>query len=572
MRIIDQESEIRNQESEIRNQQFMLQKKMVERHRNLLLCVIFLFLIQACSSKRSVPLDSQVEDLKPALQSVTADDLLQHIRVLASDEFEGRAPGTRGERLTVEYLTEQFKKLGLRPGNPDGTYVQNVPLAAIKCIPAVSFTAGRRKLSLAYPADYVAVSRCSKQKIEIGNSDVVFVGYGIIAPEYGWDDYKGVDVQGKTLIILTNDPPVPDPADPSKLDNSMFEGKAMTYYGRWTYKYETAAQQKAAAAILVHETQSVGYPYGVLVSSLEQESLILEKTEEGENNIPVESWIRLSTTKRLFSFAGFDFLRIKKAALKRSFRPVSLGVKANFLIKNAIRKINSQNVVAKLEGSDPMLREQCVIYSAHWDHLGKSDKLKGDKIYNGALDNASGTAGLLEIAKAYTKLHILPKRTTLFLAFTGEEKGLLGSRFYTENPLYPLAKTVADINQDGMNPWGCTRDIAVIGLNSSPLHNIAREVARSQGRRIEPDLQPEKGFFYRSDHYEFARRGIPTLFTDAGIDMIGKPAEYGLRKRGEYTRRNYHNVTDEVKPDWDLSGAVEDLKFLFLVGYKASGL
>ena len=282
--------------------------------------------------------------------------------------------------------------------------------------------------------------------------------------------------------------------------------------------------------------------------------------------------ITINTVKQLFSLAGKEFYSLKKAALSRNFRPVSIGAEACFSIKNTVRKIRSQNVIAKLDGSDPKLKSQYVIYSAHWDHLGKNAKLKGDQIYNGALDNASGTAGLLEIARAYARLKIRPGRTLLFLALTAEEKGLLGSEYYVENPLYPLSQTGADINMDCLNPWGRTRDIVVIGLDSSPLHQIARQVARFQGRRIEPDPEPEKGFFYRSDQFEFAKRGVPAFYTDAGTDFAGKPAEYGRRKRDEYSRRDYHKVTDEVKPDWDLSGAVEDLQFLFMVGCRVAGL
>ena len=510
---------------------------------------------------------ARAED-RDALNSITAQDLLQCIKVLSSDEFEGRAPGTRGESLTVEYLTGEFKKLGLSPGNPDGTYVQPVPLIAIKGTPSAFFTTGNQTMRLNYPGDYLAVSRHNKPEINIDGSAMVFVGYGIVAPEYGWDDYKGADLRGKTLVMLVNDPPVPDPSRPSRLDEKVFAGKAMTYYGRWTYKFEIAAEKGAAAAILVHEAGPAGYPYSVLIRSWGRENLTIEKNGSRENRVPVESWITAKTAARLFSAAGENFDNLKKAAAKRDFRPVPIGARASFSIKNTIRRIHSDNVVAKLEGADPKLRNQYVIYSAHWDHLGKNGNLKGDQIYNGALDNASGTAGLLEIAKAYTRLAARPRRTLVFLAPTGEEKGLLGSEYYNENPLYPLAATAADINLDCLNPWGRTRDIVIIGLDSSPLHQVAREVAVSQGRRVRPDLEPGKGFFYRSDQFEFAKRGVPTLYTDAGIDLIGRPAEYGMRKRGEYNSRDYHKVSDEVKPDWDLSGAVEDLRYLFLVGLR----
>ena len=510
-------------------------------------------------------------ELKPALSVITTDDLLRHIKVLASDEFEGRAPGTRGETLTVEYLIKQFKELGLSPGNPDGTYVQRVPMAAITGSPTASIIVGNKTIPLKYPRDYVAVSRQSRQEVAVDSSEMIFVGYGIVAPEYGWDDFKGVDVRGKTLVVLVNDPPVSDPSNPARMDPKVFEGKAMTYYGRWTYKYEIAAKKGAAAVIIVHEKKPAGYPYEVLIRSWGREIYSIEKEGSREDRVPVEGWIQANTARRVFALAGKSFDALKRAAARRDFKPVSIGARACFSIKNTIRKIGSQNVIAKLNGSDPKLKNQCVVFSAHWDHLGKNEKLRGDQIYNGALDNASGTAGLLEIAKAYSRLEIRPPRTIVFLALTAEEEGLLGSEYYAENPLYPLERTSADINMDCLNPWGRTRDIPIIGPGSSFISQIAREVAKSQNRRIVPDLEPEKGFFYRSDQFEFAKRGVPVLYTDAGIDMIGRPSEYGLRKRGQYTRRDYHKVTDEVKSDWDLSGAVEDLQFLFMVGYKIAG-
>jgi Zn-dependent M28 family amino/carboxypeptidase len=329
-----------------------------------------------------------------------------------------------------------------------------------------------------------------------------------------------------------------------------------------------AAKQGAAAEILVHETEPSGYPYEVLVHSRGPDSLTLAESDSKERIAPIESWIPLQTAIDLFSLSGRDFEALKKSAVKRDFRPVSTGIKAHFIIKNTIRDIQSGNIAAGLEGSDPLLGERCLIYSAHWDHLGKDETLKGDRIYNGALDNASGTAGLLEIAKAYSSLKTPPRRSILFLVLTGEEMGLLGTHYYVQNPLVPLARTDAAINMDGLNVWGRTRDIVVVGPDPSPLDGAMQQVARCQGRRIQSDLEPEKGLFYRSDNFEFFLKGIPTLYTDAGVELIGKTAAYGKRKREEYARRDYHQVADEVKPDWDLSGAVEDLQFLFLAGYK----
>lgn len=501
-----------------------------------------------------------------AIASINGDEILKHIKVLSSDEFEGRAPGTKGEELTVNYLTEQFKTLGLKPGNPDGTYIQKVPLAGFTPKPDLSFNVSGKKLALDYSKDYIARSLRYVPDVTIDNSDVVFVGYGVVAPEYNWDDFKGVDVKGKTIVFLINDPAIPDPSDPSKLDDKMFKGKAMTYYGRWTYKFEIASKMGAAAAIIVHETGPAGYPF-VALSSWRQENFDIRAADKNMSRVSAEAWISDVKARELFKAAGQDFDKLKKDALSRDFKPVPLNAKANIKIQTTLREIDSKNVIAKLEGSDARLKEEYVIYTAHWDHMGRDPKLKGDQIFNGALDNASGTAALLEIAKAFTKLKTPPTRSVLFLAVTGEEKGLLGAKYYAANPLYPLDRTLADINMDGINQWGKTKDFTVIGLGNTTLDDRLTEIAKSQGRVIKPDAEPEKGFFYRSDHFEFAKHGVPALHVDAGTEYIGKPEGYGMKKREEYNTKDYHNVSDEVKPDWDLSGAVEDLQLLFQLGY-----
>jgi Zn-dependent M28 family amino/carboxypeptidase len=495
---------------------------------------------------------------------------MNHTRILSLDEYEGRAPGTRGEELTVRYLIEQFQKLGLKPGNPDGTYVQKVPLAGFTPEPKAFFTSGSKLLELKPKADYVAVCRRYIPEVKVENSDVVFVGYGVTAPEYGWDDYKGVDVRGKTLIMLINDPPMPDPNDPSRLDERFFKGKAMTYYGRWTYKYEIATEKGAAAAIIIHETGPAGYPFEVVSGSWGRENFDLRRPDKNMGRVAVESWISLDAAKKLLQMSSQDFEALKKSAVSSAFKPVPLKLRANFAIRSTLREVDSQNVVARLDGSDAKLRDESIIYSAHWDHLGKDEKLQGDQIFNGALDNASGVGSLLELAKAFAQLNPPPKRSILFLSVTAEEKGLLGAKHYAENPLYPLAKTVANINMDGINQWGRTRDIVVVGLGNSTLEDDLKEAAQTQGRVIMPDPEPEKGFYYRSDHFELALKGVPALYVDSGTDYVGKTAEYGQQKRDEYTHQDYHKVSDEIKPDWDLSGAVEDLQLLFLVGFRVA--
>ena len=508
--------------------------------------------------------------MQPALSAITSENLLQHINRLASDGFEGRGPGTAGEDSSVAYITEQFKAIGLAPGNPDGTYIQPVSMIGYTSHPEGSITAGGKTMRLKFPNDYVGVSRRNANDVRVDNSDIVFVGYGVVAPEYGWDDYKGMDVKGKTIVMLVNDPAVPDPNDSTKLDSTMFKGKAMTYYGRWTYKYEIASDKGAAAAIIVHETGPAGYPYEVVVGSWGRENFDVKETG-ATNRVAVESWMSLPTTKELFRNVGLNFDSLHKAATRKDFKPVVLNAKATFHVRNNVREIQSKNVIGKLEGSDPSLKNEYVIYTAHWDHLGKDTTLKGDQIFNGALDNASGTAALLTLAKAYKSLPKPAARTMLFLSVTGEEQRLLGAKWYATHPLYPLNKTLADMNMDGVNQWGKTKDLTIVGYGNSTLDDVLGSVLASQGgRTIKPDPEPEKGFFYRSDHFEFAKQGVPALYTDAGTEFIGKDSTYGQKKRDEYTEHDYHKPSDQVKPDWDLSGAVEDLQAFFEVGYKVA--
>ncbi len=518
----------------------------------------------------SVAEASMPAELKPAFEVIKTDGILEHTKVLSSDEYEGRAPGTKGEELTVNYLIEQSKKLGLKPGNPDGSYIQKVPLAGMTSATRASFNVGDKTMGLEFPKDYVAVSRRFVPQSRVDNSEMVFVGYGVVAPEYGWDDYKGVDVRGKTIVMLINDPAVPDPNDPTKLDEKMFRGNAMTYYGRWTYKYEIATEKGAAAAVIIHETGPAGYPYEVVSGSWGRENFDIQRPDKNMNRVAVESWITTERAKELFTASGQDFDALKKAAVSKDFKPVPLSATANFEVKNTLRQVDSKNVIAKLEGSDPVLKDEYMIYTAHWDHLGADPQLQGDQIFNGALDNASGTAQVLEIARGFTSLATPPKRSILFLWVTAEEKGLLGAKYYAANPLYPLNKTLANINIDGVNQWGRTSDITMVGDDNSTLIDLLRETAKSQGRTVNPDPEPEKGFYYRSDHFEFAKEGVPALYTSKGINYIGKDPDFGKRKRQEYTTNDYHKVSDQIKEDWDLAGAVEDAQLLLTIGYKVA--
>ena len=504
-----------------------------------------------------------------AEQQITAARLLEHMRVLASDRFEGRGPGTRGEDSTVAYLSDQFRRMGLRPGNPDGGWVQEVPLVGTtsRVTASVSLRGGSKELRS--PDEIAAWSMRPDSVVRVDASEIVFVGYGVVAPEFGWDDYKGVDLRGKTVVVLVGDPPVPDPADPSKLDPRVFRGPAMTDYGRWTYKFEMAAERGAAACIIVHQTGPAGYGWGVVASNTGRERTEIQGA--GARHIPVEGWIQLDVARAMFAGAGQDFDALQRAAATRAFRPVSLAGTASFTVRNAVRQVRSRNVIARLDGSDPALRTQYVLYTAHWDHFGVGRAIGGDSIYNGALDNAGGLAWLLETARAFKALPTAPRRTLVFLAVTAEEQGLLGARWYAAHPLYPLARTLADVNMDIPNPWGRTRSIVSVGYGQTTLEDVlAREAAR-QGRTVRPDPEPEKGYFYRSDHFELARNGVPALtFLFPGADYVGRPAEYGQQVRASYVANDYHKPTDEVKPGWDLAGMVDDTRLLFRVGVEVA--
>jgi Zn-dependent M28 family amino/carboxypeptidase len=498
---------------------------------------------------------------------ISAARILARTKILASDEFEGRAPGTPGETKTVGYLIEEFKKIGLQPGNPDGTYVQNVPLVGITAKPSLSFTRDGTVIPMENINEFVGLTAHVQPHVEAKDTPVVFVGYGVVAPEFGWDDYKGVDVRGKTVIMLVNDPPVVDPAT-GQLDPKIFGGKAMTYYGRWMYKYEIAAKKGAAACLIVHETGPAAYPFAVLIGSLTRENFQISAPDRNAGRVGMEGWLTLDAARRIFRACGKDYDALKRAAAVRDFHPVDLGAKASFAIDNTLRNVASQNVVALLPGSDPKLRDEYVIYTAHWDHLGRDPRLPGDQIFNGAVDNASGVAVLLELAQAFKALPAgqQPKRSILFLAVTAEEKGLLGSHYYVANPLYPLTKTLANINMDGANQFGPTSDMNTIGFGASTLDDVGVAVAARQGRVMLPDPHPERGSYYRSDHFEFAKAGVPSYYPKSGQKFIGKPDDYGERLIEDYIVNRYHKVTDEVQPDWTFEGAAQDTEFLFEVG------
>ncbi len=517
--------------------------------------------VSACSSKPSAPAGPLPLAKLPDIDAAAA---LAHIKTLSADSFEGRAPGTAGEKLTVDYLTTQFKAAGLEPGNPDGTYVQKVPLVGITpsgSSPLV-VVKGEQALSLSRHVEVVAFSQRVTEDIAIDRSEIVFAGYGVQAPEFEWDDFKGTDVVGKTLVVLVNDPPV--------ADQKLFGGKAMTYYGRWTYKYEKAAELGAAAVFVVHETGPAGYPFSV-AQGFGTERFDLVAPDKNMGRSAIQGWLSQAGAARLLAAAGLDYQKLKAQAATREFKPVSLGMTASMSFAQKLRTVDSHNVVAKLRGSDPVLADDHVVFTAHWDHLGIGEERNGDKIYNGASDNASGTAALLEIARAMKKAQPPPRRSILFLAVTAEEHGLLGSRYYAQFPLYPLARTLANINSDNNLPmWGRTKDVPVMGLGASDLDDYLRAAAAEQGRTLSPDAEPERGSYYRSDHFNFAKVGVPALNVDDGLVYRDRPAGFGKEKSAYYVANDYHAPSDQVKPDWNLSGFAEQAKLLLAVGYRVA--
>jgi Zn-dependent M28 family amino/carboxypeptidase len=507
-----------------------------------------------------------------ALHAITPKGILKHIRVLASDEFEGRAPATEGEKKSLDYIIAQCKALKLAPGNPNGSWLQTVALWGIKAGGGeITVKSGDADFPLT-AEDYRVTSSQPKTSITVADSPIVFVGYGIMAPEYKWDDYKGIDVKGKAVVMLPGDPPVPDPADPSKLDPKMFLGPELSIYGRPGTKADLAYARGASVVITLQGGAGGrgGARGGAGVGPnrfIVRETMIVRDASSTEH---IAATVSLNADKatQLFAASGQDLAVLRASALSPDFQPVPLKVSIAVSAKNEVREIESNNVIAKIEGSDPVLRQEYVIYSGHWDHLGR----QGENIFHGASDNASGAAGVLELAHAFTALAAHPKRTVIFLFTTAEERGLLGAKYYVQHPLYPLAKTAANINLDYFSNWGWgkTKDFSQLGLGMSSLDDLVKDAVTRQGRVVTGDTDPIEGFYWRSDHVEFAMGGVPSLASSPGIDFVGKPAGYGEEKRNEYIRNDYHKPTDQIKPDWDLTGAVEDLQVLLEVGYRVA--
>jgi len=495
-----------------------------------------------------------------AIKMINDSSFAKHIAVLASDEFQGRKPFTIGETKSINYLKEQFSAMGLKPGNGD-SYFQEVPMVDIRSIPEskMVFKGAGGTVTANYLTEFVAGTKRVQPQVTLANSPLVFAGYGIVAPEYKWDDYAGLDVKGKTVVVMIN--------DPGFADSTLFKGKNMTYYGRWVYKFEEAARHGAAGVLIVHDTAPAAYPWSVVRSGWSKSKLQLEEKDNNLSKPLVEGWISLDIAKQLFKLGGQSDA-LFAAARKPDFKAVDLKLTTSLTIKNTIKKSVSNNVVAVLPGTKRP--EENIIYSAHWDHFGIGEPIKGDSIYNGAVDNATGVAALLELAAAFKKSAVQPERSIVFVSFTGEEQGLIGSAYYAKNPVYPVKTTVADINMDMMGIAGKTKDIVVYGFGQSDLEDYAAASAKKQGRQVIPDPEPSTGLYYRSDHFNFAKAGIPSLFTGAGVDNIEHGRDWGLKQMGAYIKERYHSPQDSFDPKSDMSGMVEDVRLLFDMGYRLS--
>jgi Zn-dependent M28 family amino/carboxypeptidase len=500
--------------------------------------------------------------LERAAAAVDEASYRSYVAGLSADELEGRAPGTTGEQRTVEYLEEQFLELGLQPA-AGGNFRQDVPLVEITARePHLSFHRGAGGMTLAYGDDMVIGTRRIQPEASIADSEVVFVGYGIVAPEYGWDDYAGLDMRGKTALILVNDPGFVTG------EEALFRGKAMTYHGRWTYKFEEAARQGAAAAIIVHDTAPAAYDWSVVRNGWTGPQLHAAAPDGNAGRAALEGWITKDRARQLMEIAGQDLDALSAAAVQRGFRPVPLGVTADGGVKNSIRRTRSPNLAAVMPGKERP--DEYVIYIAHWDHLGVAESGEGDRIYNGAVDNATGVAAILTIARGFRDLLPGPGRSIMFLAVTAEESGLVGSEYYAAHPLVPLEKTAAVINIDAHIPLGRAQDIEVIGFGASQLEDLLATAAKGQGRVLAPDRRSEAGYFYRSDHFNFAKAGVPALYVKSGTELRDQPAGTGLRLYDQYYAERYHKPNDEYQSSWDVSGSIEDLRLLFEVGARVA--
>jgi Zn-dependent M28 family amino/carboxypeptidase len=515
----------------------------MNRHVLLFSAAALAFTLGACSGEGDL-----------SLKHIHAAKLKERIAVLANDSLEGRGPGTRGEERTIAYLISQYKQLGLEPAGGHGTYVQNVPLVGVLIDPSVTMdiARGKQSIRLKFPDEFVATTGVYEPVVSLKNAAIVFVGYGIVAPEFGWDDYKGVDVAGKILLMMND--------DPNTGDSTFFAGKGRTYYGRWTYKYEIAAKKGALGAIIIHTDASAGYLYQVIRTSRSRENFDLDTPGE-HRDIKLKGWTTEEATRRYLTLGGFNLDQLMASAQRKEFKPVPLGLTVSTTMKYSIRRMETHNIIGILRGSDLKLKEEYVVFSAHHDHLGIGPSVDGDSIYNGALDNASGVSMILAVAEEFDAMNVKPKRSLLFAAVAAEEKNLLGSQYFAEHSTVPLASIAANINIDGMNIWGKTKDVICLGAERSTLEKDVENIAMAMGQVVRPDAFPEQGSFYRSDHFSFAKMGIPSLSLRSGAEYVGKSATYGKEVSDEFNKKHYHQPSDELRDDWNYEGAIQQGEF-----------
>ncbi len=536
--------------------------------KTLLLALATTAALGACKREAAAPApQSAPEPPKPAAfafkDAIDAADFGEHVRVLASDEFEGRAPGTPGEDKTVEYLKAQFERMGLKPGNGD-SFFQTVPMMETTADESTTMSVDvkGKAHTLKFGTDMVIGTRTGQAEVKIDASDVVFVGYGVDAPEQKWNDYAGLDVKGKTVVMFVNDPGF------HAKDPNLFDGKRMTYYGRWTYKFEEAGRKGAAAALIIHDTEGASYGWDVVKNSWSGAQYDLRAADDPAPRVPLQGWITGEQAKALFADAGLDLDAMRKAANKRGFKPVALPAKMSVSLKSATAEKQSRNVLALLPGSEKP--DEAVVYMAHWDHLGnhvgeKNPDGSDDVIYNGAVDNATGVSGILEIAGQFAKNK--PKRSVLFAAVTLEESGLLGSKYYVAHPSVPLENTVAVVNMDALGVAGRAHDLTVVGMGNSELEDILKPIAAKQGRTLVEESNPAGGYYFRSDHFNFAKAGVPALYPDSGNDLMDGGTAAGDAAGKDYNERRYHKPDDEYVPaTWKLDGVLEDLQAIYAVG------
>jgi Zn-dependent M28 family amino/carboxypeptidase len=506
-------------------------------------------LLAACAGHKIPPPSTDIDE------TGFRDD----VRVLASDEFEGRKPGTPGEEKTLAFVVDQFRKLGLKPGNGD-SYLQQVPLVEILAgSDAALSVSGRGAVKpLVYAKDMVIWTKRAMPEASLQRSELVFAGYGIVAPEYEWNDYAQIDVHGKTVVVMVNDPGY------GSKDPRVFKGNAETYYGRWTYKLEEAARQGAAGVLLIHDAGAAGYGWNVVVNGRTGPQLALAAPDGNAGGPAIEGWISAEAARALFAQAGLDFTGLTTAAARPGFKAVAMGLQADAALHNTVRRFTSANVAAVLPGASR--KREYVIYTAHWDHLGRQPAQAGGAIFNGAVDNASGVAGLLMLAQSFARTKPVADRSIAFIAFTGEEAGLLGSAYYVDNPLVPLRETAGVLNLDVMHIGGPTRDVMVFGYGNSELEEFLLEGALLQGREIHPDPNPEQGFYFRSDQFSFAKAGVPALYAKAGLDDSARGPVWGQAQLDDYFAHRYHQPGDKYSPSWDVRGTLDDLRLYYDVG------